>query len=168
MEIALKSILILFLLAINGVLFYSIFRGAPFAPTNPDIVKKMIKLANIKQGDKALDIGSGDGRLVIALARAGAEAHGFEINPLLIWWSRWKIKKAGLINQAFIHKKSFWNEDFSQYNIITLFGMTHIMKKLSSKLQKELPFGSRVVCNTFALPNWPNVQKLDKIYLYNK
>ena len=168
MEIAIKTILVLFLLVINSILFYSIFRGAPFAPTNPDIVKKMIDLAKIKTGDKAVDIGSGDGRLVIGLAKAGAEAHGFEINPLLVWWSRWKIKRAGLQGRAFIHRRSFWNEDFSKYNIVTVFGMSHIMKKLSIKLQNELPLGASVVCNTFSLPNWPDFQKLDRIYIYNK
>ncbi|MBU0731827.1 hypothetical protein KKC88_03025 [Patescibacteria group bacterium] len=168
MEIAIKTILVLFLLAINGILFYSIFRGAPFAPTNPNIVKKMVALVKVRPGDKAVDIGSGDGRLVIALARAGAVVHGYEINPILVWWSRLKIKRAGLQDRAFIHRRSFWNEDFSQYNIITIFGMSHIMKKLSAKLQGELPSDARVVCNTFSLPNWPDYQKLDRIYLYNK
>ena len=61
-----------------------LFYGAIFARSKDEIVEKMILLADVKPGQKAIDFGSGDGRLVIAMARAGAEAHGYEINPFLV------------------------------------------------------------------------------------
>lgn len=166
--IFIQLILLILLIAINVILFYSIIKGAPFAPTDPDVVSKMVEMADVKPGDKAVDVGSGDGRLVIALAEAGAEAHGYEINPLLVWWSRHKIRKSGLQDKAFIHGKSFWHQDFSSYDAITVFGMSHIMKKLSDKLRSELPPGARVISNTFSLPDWPRRQKIDRMYLYLK
>ncbi|MDA2922441.1 protein-L-isoaspartate O-methyltransferase, partial [Patescibacteria group bacterium AH-259-L07] len=128
-------VLILF---VGVVIILPLIRGAPFLPTHRTTVEAMIKLADIQPGQKAADIGSGEGRIVIALARVGAEAHGYEINPLLVWWSRYKIRKAGLENSAFIHWRSFWWKNFSDYNVITVFGISYIMKGLEKKFKKEL------------------------------
>src|SRR5688572_29583519 len=90
--------------------YLGIFRGAPFLPTYTQTADRMIEKLNLKQGDKFADLGSGDGRLVIAAAQKGAEAHGYEINPVLVLWSRQKIKRLRLEDRAFIHWKSFWRE----------------------------------------------------------
>mgnify|MGYP001577833905 FL=1 len=126
----------------------------------------MIKLLDIRPGEKAADIGSGDGRIVIAMARAGAETHGYEIDPLLIWRSRRKIRQAGLQNKSFIHWKDFWNEDFSSFDIVTVYGIKHIMKKLEEKLKKELKPGARVVSNGFKFPTWQPLKSQDGLHLY--
>ena len=141
-------------------------RGAFFAASEKKEVGKMIFLSGVKPGDKAVDLGSGDGRLVIALAKAGAEAHGYEINPVLVWWSRREIKKAGLSDKAFIHRNNFWNMSFSKFNVVAVFGIGYMMKKLEAKLKKELKPGSRVVSNYFIFPNWQYSKKEDNIYLY--
>jgi Protein-L-isoaspartate carboxylmethyltransferase len=91
------------IIVFDMLVLWFVLRGAPYIPTKREGVIKMLKLARVRPGCKALDIGSGDGRLVIALAQAGAEAHGCEINPVLVWWSRRKIKAAGLEGRAFIH-----------------------------------------------------------------
>jgi ribosomal protein L11 methylase PrmA len=134
--------------------YLGIFRGAPFLPTQQKALEKMIELAEIKPGDKLADLGSGDGRILIAAAKAGAEAHGYEINPVLILWSRYKIKKAGLSGKALVHWKNFWLEHFNQYDIVTIFGITGIMERLESKLMSEMRPGARVVSNIFKFPNW--------------
>lgn len=156
------------LLVLDVYLVASILRGAPYAPTKPKAIKIMLKALAINADDKSIDIGSGDGRLVIALAQAGAEAHGYEINPLLVWWSRVKIKRAGLENKAFIHQQSFWKTNFGDYSIVTVFGMTHIMKELSEKFQKELPVNAKIAANTFTLPNWKPDFEHKGIYIYTK
>ena len=96
---------------------FPLLRGGPYVPSNREIVERMIGMAGVRPGEKAVDLGSGDGRVVIALARAGAEAYGFEINPFLVSWSRRNIKKAGLEGKAFIIKRSFWKENYSKYQI---------------------------------------------------
>lgn len=126
----------------------------------------MISLSDIKSGEKAIDLGSGDGRLVIALAKKGIEAHGYEINPFLVWLSRNNIKRVGLEGEAFIHFKNFWYVDFSEFNVVTVYGISYMMKRLEAKLRKELKPGSRIVSNCFAFPNWPYFKKEDKVYLY--
>ncbi len=145
--------------------FLGIFRGAPYLPTDKETLRRMIDAAEIKPGDKVADLGSGDGRIVIAAALAGAEAHGFEINPVLVLWSRYKIKKAGLKGRAFIHWKSFWNESFKDYDVAMLFGITGIMEGLREKLKAELKPGSRIISNTFRFPEWEPI-KNQNVFVY--
>jgi len=140
--------------------------GAPYVPTAEERVAKMVSLVKVKPHEKAADLGSGDGRIVIALALSGAEAHGYEVSLPLVWISRRNIKKAGLKGKAFIHWKSFWREDFSSFRVVTLYGIPYIMERLEKKLRKELKSGARVVSNSFTFPNWKETQKTDKVYVY--
>jgi len=159
-------IVCLFVFSMSFLILPTLFWGAIYVPTKPGIVKKMINLADIKPGDKAVDLGSGDGRLVIALAKAGAEAHGYEINRFLVCLARKNIRQAGLSDRAFILLKSFWEQDFSKFDIVTIYGMSHIMKKLELKLKKELKPNAKVVSNSFTFPNWQHSKKEEGVYLY--
>lgn len=163
--VALIFVFFLILFAFVPTMF---FWGAVFLPTKKETVKKMITLARVKPGEKAVDLGAGDGRLVIALAKAGAEAHGFEINPILVLLARINILRAGLKGKAFIHCNNFWKENFSEFDIVTVFGIGQIMKQLETKLEQELKTKARVVSNGFSFPNWPLSQKEAGIYLYEK
>lgn len=144
------------------------FWGAIYAPTSWTKIKKIIKMANIKPGEKAADLGAGDGRLVIALAKAGAQVHGYEINPLLVRLARKNIRKEKLTDKAFIHWGSFWREDFSNFDVITVYGMNHVMWKLEKKLKKKLKMGARIVSNAFEFPSWQPAKTEEGIYLYIK
>lgn len=162
---------IFFLIVFIGAIFTVfpvLFRGAVYLPTRKRTVKKMIELAEIKPGDKAVDLGSGDGRLVIALAEAGAEAHGYEINPVLVFLARRKIRKNDLKGRAFIHFKNFWKEDLSKFDAVTIFGIGFAMEPLKQKLEKELRAGTRVVSNAFNFPGWKPTKKEDTALLYYK
>lgn len=148
------------------VLLPIIFRGAIYVPTKEKRIQKMIDFLEIRPGEKAVDLGAGDGRLVVALAKAGAEAYGYEINPFLVSRARKNIRKAGLEGRAFIHQKNFWKEDLSQFDVVTLYGITHIMKKLEDKLRKELKPNARVASNAFNFPTWEYSKKEGAVYLY--
>ena len=107
------SILVCLVLIVFIVTFgVPMLTGAPFAvSTKYKIDKMMPSVAEAMAGRKdlkAVDIGSGDGRIVIALAKKGLIAHGIEINPFLAMFSRFKINAAGLKGKAFIHRASFW------------------------------------------------------------
>jgi len=154
--------------ALDILVLWFLLRGAPYVPTKREGVERVVRLARLRPGSKALDIGSGDGRLVIALARAGAEAHGCEINPLLVWWSRRNIRAAGLEGRAFIHQADMWRFDFSGYDVVTLFGVTHIMKRLGAKLDKELRPGSQVVSVAFKFPDWEPSGSDGLVFAYDK
>lgn len=145
-----------------------VFWGAIYVSSKDGNIKKMIELAEIKAGEKVADLGAGDGKLVIALAKKGAEASGYEINPILVWIARRNINKSGLKGKAFIYWKNFWNEDLSKFDVITVYGIGYIMKKLERKLRKELKNNARVVSNAFCFPTWPQAKKDEDVYLYKK
>lgn len=160
----------LFAISINIVILTTVlipmFLGAPFVPMHDTVLKRMIELVRIQPGERAADLGSGDGRVVIALAKAGAQAQGYEINPFLVLASRKNIRKAGVSGQASIHWKNFWAEDLSSFRVITLFGMPHMMKRLQGKLDRELKPGARVISHQFIFPSWPVAQQESQLYLY--
>ncbi len=127
----------------------------------------MIKLLKLKKGEKLVDLGSGDGRIVIAFAKLGIEAHGYEINPMLVAWSRFKIRQLSLQNKAFIHFKSYWSENLREFDAVTVYGIAHMMGRLEKKLVKELKPKSKIVSNYFELPKLKSIKQENKVWLYN-
>lgn len=158
--------IIILLLAIIYLLLYSMLRGAPYAPIGEQKINNMLTLLKVKKGERAADIGAGDGRIIIALAKKGVEAHGYEINPVLFFLAKRNIKKANMQKKAFIHLADFWRQDLSSFDIVTIYLTAHIMPAVEKKLIKELKPKARVVVNYFPLPTWKPVQKEDTIYLY--
>ncbi|MDP3056969.1 MAG: class I SAM-dependent methyltransferase [bacterium] len=147
---------------------YALLFGAPYVPIPKYGLDKMIEYANVKFGQKAVDLGSGDGRIMIALAKVGAVVHGYEINPLLVLWTKWKIKKEGLEGRAFVHLKSFWDTDLSSFDIVTLFGVRKIMGRLEEKLNKELKPGAKIISFGFSFYGWEYLKKEQATFLYEK
>ncbi len=170
MPITILNIIGIILLGIAAFFIIFIFLpwrfGAPFEPSSRKGLKNIIKLANIKKTEKVAELGSGNGKIVIAFAKSGAEVHGYEVNPILVWFSRRKIKKLGLEKKAFIHRKNFWKIDFGDYDIIVLFQVHYVMKKLAGKIKREAKKGTRVVSNTWKFPGKKPVKKICHVYLY--
>ncbi|HVS79625.1 MAG TPA: hypothetical protein VHF05_01470 [Candidatus Paceibacterota bacterium] len=156
------AFLLLCLLKLGGF-----FRGAPYLPTNDATLERMMRAARISPGERMADLGSGDGRLVIAAALAGAEAEGYEINPLLVFLSKRAIAKRGLSERARIRRTSFWKADFRNCEVVTIFGVPSIMPKLEQKLLAELPVGARVVSHSFPFPSWEG-ERDENVFLYIK
>jgi ribosomal protein L11 methylase PrmA len=141
--------------------------GAIYFPTTPKGVKTICRLAEVHAGDAIADLGSGDGRILIALAKAGAEAHGYEVDPFLVMRSRQAIRKAGLEGKAVVHWKSFWKADLGKYKTVVAYGFPHIMKKLGDKLNRELSPGTKVISNVFTFPNLTEVSVENDVRLYS-
>ncbi len=141
-------------------------RGVPFVPSSKKNVETMVRLSGAKSGETVADLGSGDGRIVIAFARAGIEAHGYELNPVLVFWARLRILFSGLGGKAHIHLGNYWKEDYARFNIVTVFGLPPMMGELEKKLKRELKPGSRVFSNGFHFPTWERVQKENGISMY--
>ena len=127
----------------------------------------MVELSEAKPGEKGADLGSGDGRIVIAFAKHGIEMRGYEIDDELIKLSKTNIETANLTN-ASIYEKDFWQEDLSIFNIICCYPMPTIMGRLENKLKEELKPGSRVLLNYFPFKHWKEKMIKDNIYLYVK
>jgi SAM-dependent methyltransferase len=123
-----------------------------WVPTPDDLVEKMLDMAEVTSSDFVMDLGSGDGRTVIAAARRGARALGIEYNPKMVELARENAKKAGATNAEF-RKADLFKTDFSQATVITMFLLPEINKKLRPRILALKP-GTRVVSNTFDMGEW--------------
>ena len=176
MALFISLLIIIFAAVIMAIFLYKIifyiysyfFWGAIYVSTSDEKVEKMIGFLDLKKIKKAADLGAGDGRFVIALAKEGIEAHGYEINPFLVLLARKNIKKAGLENKAFMHLKNLWQTDTRDFDVVFLYAMKHMMKKLEKKLNKELKPGASIVSNYFVFPNWKPEKSEESITLYVK
>lgn len=130
-------------------------RNAPdagvFVPSPPDVVSKMLDLADVKKTDLVYDLGSGDGRIVIAAARLGCAAVGVELDKELVRLSREKIKEAGVEKLATIVQGDLFEADFSKADIVATYLVPTALAKLVPKFNKLKP-GSRIVAHAFAIP----------------
>jgi cyclopropane fatty-acyl-phospholipid synthase-like methyltransferase len=146
---------------------YIIWRGAPYLPSTDRRSRLMVDALALKPGQKAADLGSGNGLLLMEMARRGIEAHGYEINPYLVWLARWNIRRAGLRGKAFVHWKDIWATDLGQFDGLTVYLLPHIMKKMAEKLRRELRPGAKVVVETWKLPHWRPTKIIDGyVFLY--
>lgn len=128
----------------------------------------MLELAQIKPGEKVIDLGSGDGSLVTEAAGRGAEAIGVEINPFLVWYSRWRIKKANLQDKTKIIRGDFRNFSLDQANVVFLYLWPETVAKLKEKLIRELRPGARVISNGFPLAGWHPQAAENGVFLYRR
>lgn len=160
--------LLLIFLGRQLVFATTMLHGPVFVPSKDDKLKTMIKLAKPKKSDRILDLGSGDGKIVIKLAKLGLKADGIEINPILVRKSQKIAEKLGLENLANFKKGNFWNQNYSKYDLIFWYGTTYVMNKLEKKLLAELKPGARIVSNYFQFPNWKPTTSENEVRLYVK
>ncbi|MPZ78050.1 MAG: methyltransferase domain-containing protein, partial [Deltaproteobacteria bacterium] len=129
---------------------------APFDPTPQEVVDRMLALAGVKNSDVVYDLGSGDGRMVIAAAKEyGARAVGFEVDPGLVKLSREKIKQEKLEELVEIRRQNFMTADLSPATVVTLYLSQDGNQALKRILMRQLQPGARVVSYTFDMGDWP-------------
>ena len=127
---------------------------APFVPTPEDVASKMLAFASVTREDVVYDLGSGDGRIVIAAAmKYGCRAVGYEIDPELVALSRENVRKAGVQNLVKIESEDIFTIDLSKATVITVFLYPRLLERLVPQLQKLQP-GSRIVSHHFEIPEF--------------
>jgi len=124
-----------------------------WVPTDEGLVGKMLDMAKVTPQDYVIDLGSGDGRTVIAAARRGARAYGIEFNPDMVELSIRNAAQAGVSNKATFVKGDIFESDFSTATVITMFLLPDINLKLRPTLLNLKP-GTRVVSNSFTMEDW--------------
>ncbi len=140
----------------------------PFVTTSSDKIKTLIQLSEYKKGQKAVDLGSGDGRVVIALAKAGFDVVGYEIKKELVERSLQRIALLGLNKKITIYNQSFWDANLSDFDLIYIYGMQSVMAKLEEKLTSEMKIGAKFISNIFPLPHWRSKRVHNNFYVYVK
>jgi len=133
----------------------------------------MLDMARVKQGDVVYDLGSGDGRILIAAANRHAQAVGVELNPKLVADATAEISRAGVADRAKVIQGDVLTTDISGANVVTIYMDTSSNTKLRPQLEKYLKPGARVVSHDAEIPGWKPilVQRTQEgrnhtIYLY--
>ena len=127
-----------------------------WVPTPAAMVERMLDVAKVTSQDIVMDLGSGDGRNIIAAAKRGARATGVEYNQDMVDLSKRLATEAGVggaNGKAQFVQGDMYVADISQANVMAIFLLPHNMEKLRDKFLALKP-GSRIVSNTFAIPDW--------------
>ena len=152
-----------------SLLWPVVVRGAPWTPTPRETVRKMLELANVTQDDTVVDLGSGDGRIIIMAAKEfGAKAIGIEVDPFRIMWSHRNVQRSGVQEKVQVVKGNFFDLDLSEATVVTVFQRVGTNNRLKAKLTSELNPGTRVVSYLHLFEGWSPVEAVEdsKIYLY--
>lgn len=152
----------------------------PFVITPANVVTAMLDLANVAPGERLIDLGSGDGRIVIAAAQRGAIGVGIEIDANLVERSRESARRLNLEDRATFVTQDLFETDFSGADVVTLYLLPDVNKRLQPKLYSTLKAGARIVSHDYDLGAWPpdktivvdapdkpvNVEKKSRIYYW--
>ena len=129
---------------------------APFDPTPQEVVNRMLALGGIKPGDLLYDLGSGDGRVLIAAAKKyRIKTVGFEVDPGLVRLARENIKQENLAQLVEVRHQDFMTADLSSASIVTLYLSHDGNQALKPILLDQLQPGARIVSYTFDMADWP-------------
>jgi SAM-dependent methyltransferase len=124
-----------------------------WVPTPPTLVDKMLDMAGVTARDHVMDLGSGDGRNIIAAAKRGARAVGFEFDKNLILLSRRRATEEGVAHLATFVEGDMFEADISQATVLALFLLPDNLLRLKPKFEKLRP-GTRIVTNGYQISGW--------------
>ncbi len=141
-----------------------------YVPTPDTVVEKMMEMAGVGPGDYVVDLGSGDGRIVIAAAEHGAYAHGIEIDPKRLQEARRNAENAEVTDKVTFVKGDLFEADFSRANVVMMYLLRSLNLKLRPKIIKNMDPGTPVVSHSFDMGDWEPDQYVEvegnEIYLW--
>jgi len=127
----------------------------PFISTPDEVVERMLALANTGRDDYVVDLGSGDGRIVITAARRfGARGLGIELDEALVRASRENARRAGVADRASFAQGDVLTADFSAATVVTLYLLPELIGRLQPRFLTDLKPGTRVVSHAFRMTGW--------------
>ncbi len=125
----------------------------PYVPTPHDVVTKMLEVTNVGPGDYVIDLGSGDGRIVIAAAERGAVGHGIDLNPVRVSEAVNNARKAGVEDRVVFIEGDLFKHDINQATVITMYLLSSVNLKLRPHILELRP-GTRIVSHAFSMGDW--------------
>ena len=168
-------------LAIVLTMAFGAISAAPWVPARSSDIKRILKLAQIKKGEKVYDLGCGDAKVICAFAKEDANAVGFEISLFQYLQSQLRIflLKTRLLRFARndgkldvkVKYRNFWNENLGNADVVYIFLMPRIYPKLKEKFKRELKQGAKIIVYAFKIDGWTPIAKDEApgkqpIYLY--
>lgn len=157
---------VLIVLGLVIVIFGSVvFWGAPYLPTLNSQIEAAFALADIKAGQSLLELGCGDGRVLVAAAQHGVTAIGIELNPILVIIAKFKTRQY----KALIKVKwgNYWWSKWPKTDVIFVFLINKYMLKLHNKIIQSKLRPVKLVSVAFSIPNQPAAAHKAGVYLYN-
>ncbi len=142
-----------------------------YEPSPPEVVREMLRLAEVTRRDIVYDLGCGDGRIVIAAAKQfGARGVGIDIDPQRIRESLENARKAGVLGRVQFRNEDLFEADIREATVVTLYLWPWVNLKLRPKLLAELKPGTRVVSHSHDMGDWPPERQVEvnghTIYLW--
>jgi protein-L-isoaspartate O-methyltransferase len=132
-----------------------------FVPTPPDVVAAMLKVAKVTSSDVVYDLGSGDGRILIAAAKMyGARGVGIDIDPQLVHKATENARTNGVGDQVKFLNEDLFTADISPATVVMIYLSSPLNLKLADKLMKDLKPGTRIVSHAYDMGDWKPQQKL--------
>lgn len=156
-------------LGVCGLLFvlftFVVMFGAPYLPTLKQRVPEALELINLKKGQTLVELGSGDGRILWAAAEKGIYSVGYELNPLLVLYSKMlTFKKRKFIK---IIWGNYWQKQLPPADGLFVFLLQPYMQKLDTKIKQNYPSGIKLVSFAFTIPNKKPDKEINGLYLYS-
>lgn len=144
-----------FLLLVLLWLVVPALTGLPWVPSRLERAERALKMADLQPDELLLDLGSGDGRVLLLAARVfGARGHGIEVSPLLVWWTRWQARRRALQGRVTAQRGDFYRADWSAADVVYIYATARQMQRLQKTLPTRLRRGARVVCVSAEMPDW--------------
>lgn len=128
----------------------------PFVPTPPEVVDRMLEMADVKPNDYLIDLGSGDGRIVISAVRDRnvKQALGVDLDPQRVSEARNNARRAGVADRAKFRQGDIFKTDFSDATVLTMYLLQTVNERLRPTILKELAPGTRIVSHAFDMGEW--------------
>jgi hypothetical protein len=156
--------LFLLVLAVTLLFGFVILFGAPYLPTLNKQRQLALELLDLKPGQTLVELGSGDGRMLAAAARQGIRSIGYELNPLLVIYSKatlWRYRK--LVD---VKLGNFWTQRLPECDGIYVFLLDRYMTKLYKKITQEITSPVKLVSFAFKVPKQKTVTERNGMFLY--
>ncbi len=147
-------------------LLFAAFSAAPYVSSRKSACQKMLDLADIKPGMRVVELGSGNGEVVIAAAKRGATAIGIELNPFLVVWARYRAFRAGASSRVKFIRGNIWRTLPMPADVIYVYLLPETLVRLWPLLCKTYPAGTQVISNAFSIPGVTPEQVKEGVYCY--
>ena len=146
-----------------------VFFGAPWHPLSDENINKIIKFAALKPGESFYDLGSGDGRVLIAASKKRfVRGVGVEIDPLKVWLSRYFIMTGELADKIRIHRGNMFDFDVSEADVIYVYLTHQALDRLFPEILDRMKPSARIICYRFCIRNLEptKINKDQNLFLY--
>jgi len=137
------------------------FGDTPYVQTPQNVVDRMLELAHVGPGDYVIDLGSGDGRMVItAAAKYGARGFGVDLDPRLVKLANQRAARAGVADRAAFYERDLYDTDLSTASVVTIYLLPEVNLMVRPKLLATLKPGTRIVSHDYDMGEWPPDERL--------